>query len=181
MDTKNHEKVILNLTTGHFCFQDTRQSKDCVFRITCVGSLIKKLDFQKIFKKDISLISFQQLDLNRHDRWNVRFDSRTKKIVKQRRTLIEFAESLTWNDINSSQNSLKGWPLGGNTVDPKKENRQYPDQLGAKKESDDESTKFIRVMFSTWQWQRKNLLEYKPMNEPSDHIGGNVVQRQSMI
>ena len=36
--------------------------------MTCVGSLTKKLDFQKIFSKiNISLISFQQLDLNRYD------------------------------------------------------------------------------------------------------------------
>ena len=30
VDTKNHEKVILNPTTGHFYFQNTRQSKDCI-------------------------------------------------------------------------------------------------------------------------------------------------------
>jgi hypothetical protein len=84
-DTKNHEKSHFNLTTGHFCLQNTRQSKDCIFWMTCVGSLTKKLDFQKIFSKtDISLISFQRLDLNKHDRWNMSFDSRTRKIIKQK-------------------------------------------------------------------------------------------------
>jgi hypothetical protein len=33
-------------------------------------------------------------------------------------------------------------------VDPKKENKQYLDQLGAKKELDDESSESIKVMFS---------------------------------
>jgi hypothetical protein len=57
------KKVILILQWVNFCFQNTRQSKDCIFWMTCVGSLTKKLDFQKIFSKtDISLISFQQLD-----------------------------------------------------------------------------------------------------------------------
>ena len=48
----------------------------------------------------------------------------------------------------------------GNTMDPwkKKKNKQHSDQLGAKKELDDESLKFIKVMFSIWQWQRKTSL-----------------------
>ena len=123
-------KTILILQQVDFCFQNTRQSKDHIeWRV--LGLWPKKLEFQKYFSKtDISLISFQQLELNKNDIWIMRFDSSTRKIVKQRRTLIEFAESLTWNDINSSQNSLKGWPPGGNTVDPKKENMQYSNQLG---------------------------------------------------
>ena len=106
------EKTILILQGVNFCFQNTRQSKDHIeWRV--LGLWPKKLEFQKYFSKiDISLISFQQLDLNRHDLWSMRFDSRTRKIVKQRRTFIEFVESLTWNDINSSQNSLKCWPPG---------------------------------------------------------------------
>jgi hypothetical protein len=78
------EKAILILQRVNYCFQNTRQLKDCIFWMTCVGSLTKKLDFQKIFSKiNISLISFQQLDLNRYDIWNTRFDSKTKNIVKQ--------------------------------------------------------------------------------------------------
>ena len=78
------EKAILILQWVNFCFQNTRQSNDCIFLMTCVGSLTKKLDFQKIFFKIvISLISFQQLDLNRHDLWNMRFNSRRRNIVKQ--------------------------------------------------------------------------------------------------
>ena len=30
MDTKNHEKSHFKLTIGHFCFQNTRQSKDYI-------------------------------------------------------------------------------------------------------------------------------------------------------
>ena len=37
------------------------------------------------------------------------------------------------NDNNISRHSLKSWPLGGNTVDPEKKNKQYLDQLGAMK------------------------------------------------
>jgi hypothetical protein len=76
------------------------------------------------------------------------------------------------NDINISRHSLKSWPPGGNPVDPEKENKQYSDHLGAKKESNDESSESIKIMFSIWQWQRKKLLEYKQMNEHSDHCWG---------
>ena len=59
------KKVHLSLTTGQFCFQNTWQSKDCIFQITCVGYLIKKKTwFSKgLFKKRTSLISFQQTRL----------------------------------------------------------------------------------------------------------------------
>jgi hypothetical protein len=65
MDTKNHEKQKpLVLQRVNFCFQNTWQSKDCIFRITCVGSLIKKsLIFKRSFRKRTSLISFQQTRL----------------------------------------------------------------------------------------------------------------------
>jgi len=74
------KKTILVLQWVNFCFQNTWQSKDCIFRITCVGSLTEETWFSKT---DISLISFQQLDLNWHDLWNMRVDSTTRKIVKQ--------------------------------------------------------------------------------------------------
>jgi hypothetical protein len=62
--------------------------------MACIWSLTRKLDFQKIFSKtDISLILFQQLDLNRHNLLNMRFGSRTRKIVEQRRTSIESVKS----------------------------------------------------------------------------------------
>ena len=38
------------------------------------------------------------------------------------------------NDINTFWHSLKSWPPGGNTVDPEKENKRHPDQLGAIKD-----------------------------------------------
>jgi len=74
-----------------------------------------------------------------------------KKVRQTRRTLIEFA-ILDKDDIDTYCLCLKSWPPGGNTVDPEKENKQYLDQLGAKKESNDELAKSIKVMFSIWQW-----------------------------
>jgi hypothetical protein len=54
------EKAILILQRVNFCFQNTRQSKDCMYWMMCVESLTKKLDFQIIFSKsDIFLISFK--------------------------------------------------------------------------------------------------------------------------
>ena len=38
----------------------------------------KKLNFQFFLKTNISLISFQQLDLNGNDPWNLRVDFETK-------------------------------------------------------------------------------------------------------
>ena len=82
-DTKNHRKSRFNLTTGQFLFSKYKTVKGLHW-IACVGSLTKEAWFSKILSKiDISLISFQQLDLNRYDLWNIRVDSRTRKIVKQ--------------------------------------------------------------------------------------------------
>jgi hypothetical protein len=84
IDTKNYRKSNLILQRVNFCFQNARQLKDCIYWMACVGPLTKEAWISKIlFKIDISLISFQQLDLNRHDLWNVIFDSRAKKNVKQ--------------------------------------------------------------------------------------------------
>ena len=94
--------------------------------MTCVGSLTRKLDFQKIFSKtNISLILFQQLDFNRHDIWSIRFDSRTRKIVEQRRTLIESAKSSTEMTSTLLNTPWKVETPWGNIVDPEKENKQY--------------------------------------------------------
>jgi hypothetical protein len=55
-------------------------------------------------------------------------------------------------------------------VDLEKEKKQYSDQLGAKKESDDDSSKSIKVMHLTMT--KKKHLEYKQMNEHSNHCWG---------
>jgi len=152
----------------NFYFQNTRQWKDYLFWMTCVGSLIRKLDFQKIFSKtDNSLISFQRLDLNRHDLWNIRFDSRTRKIVEQRRTSVESAKSLTWNDINFSQHSFKIWDtLGQYNGTWKGKTISIQISWGAKK---DDSIKN--------QWTEDNMVQRKIINERahSDHTRGNIV------
>jgi hypothetical protein len=116
------KKVILVLWRVNFCFQNTWQSNDCIFWITCVGSWTKRLDFSKdLFKINISLISFQQLDLNRHNFWNARFDSRTRKIIEHRRTSIEYVKSLIEMTLTLLDTPWKVEQLGGNTVDPEKE------------------------------------------------------------
>jgi hypothetical protein len=67
------------------------------------------------------------------------------------KNISQICKILDKNDINISRHFLKSRPPGGNTMDPEKENKWYSDQLGAKKESDDESSKSIKVMFSIWQ------------------------------
>jgi len=106
-------KTILILQRLDFCFQNIKQLKDYIeWRV--LGLWPKSLIFKRSFPKiDIFLISFQQLDLNRHNLWSMRFDSRTRKIVEQWRTSIESAKYLTWNDINSSRHFLKSWDTLG--------------------------------------------------------------------
>jgi hypothetical protein len=58
----------------------------------------------------------------------------------------QICKILDKNDTNISRHSLKVDHLGGNTVDLEKENKQYSDQLGAKKESNDELAKSIKVI-----------------------------------
>ena len=61
---RTKKKAILVLQRVNFYFQNTWQSRNCVFWITCVGSLKKKNKKTKIliFKRT-SLISFQQTRL----------------------------------------------------------------------------------------------------------------------
>ena len=55
-----------------------------------LGLWPKKFEFQKkkFSKTDTLWFHFNNLDLNRHDRWSMRFDSRTIKIVKQEEHLL---------------------------------------------------------------------------------------------
>ena len=62
-------------------------------------------------------------------------------------------------------------------MDLKKENKQYPDQLGAKKESHDESSKAIKVIPGI---HKSHLVVNRKMSMLRS-TKGNVVQRQSMI
>jgi len=138
MDTKNHEKkkkkkkkkAILVLQRVNFYFQNTWQSKDCIYRITCVRSLIKKLDFQKVFsKKDISDFISTNYTLNRHDLRNMRVDSKTRKIIGHKRTSIESAKSLIEMTLKSSTllEKLSSW--GAIQWTRRRKNKQYLDQL----------------------------------------------------
>jgi hypothetical protein len=58
------------------------------------------------------------------------------------------------NDIYTSRHSLKRRPPRGNTMDPEKENKQYLDQLGARK--DDQMMN---------QWTEDNVVQRKIISE----------------
>jgi hypothetical protein len=75
----------------------------------------------------------------------MRVDSRTERL-SNKKNIDQVCKILDKNDINTSWHSLKSWPPGGNTVDPEKENKMYSDQLGAKKESNNELAKSIKVI-----------------------------------
>jgi len=78
------EKVILILQRVISVFKIQDNQKIALNSVCWIFDR-RSLNFKKYFQKPTSLISFQQLDLNRHDPWKMRFDSRT---------LIEFAKSL---------------------------------------------------------------------------------------
>jgi hypothetical protein len=122
MDTKNHEKSIFNLTMCQFLFSKYITVKGLyILKNVCWVFDQKAWFFKKIFFKQRHLwFHFNKLDLNRHDLWNVRVDSR-RKIVRQRRTSIESTKSLTEITSTLLNTPWKVEPLGGNTVDPEKE------------------------------------------------------------
>ena len=100
------------------------------------------------------------------------------------KNIDQICKILDKNDINISRHFLKSWPPGGNIVDLEKENKQYSDQLGAKKNqmmSRQSPSKSIKVMFSIWQWQRKGFLGINRWTSIQIIAGGNIVQRQSVI
>ena len=61
---------------------------------------------------------------------------------------------LNRNDINFSRHSLKNQPPGGNIVDPKKNNKQYLDQLGG-------NERWLKDELVSWeQWCSKKDLQW---------------------
>jgi len=54
--------------------------------------------------------------------------------LSNKKNINQIGKTRDRNDINISGHSLKSWPLGGNTVDPEKENKRHSDQLGAIKD-----------------------------------------------
>ena len=144
------KKTILVLQWVNFCFQNTWQSKDCIFRITCVGSLTEETWFSKT---DISLISFQQLDLNWHDLWNMRVDSITRKIVKQQEHRPNLQNP--WQEWHQHfLTLLEKLTTWGQYSGPWEGKQSVFRSAGDKEKSDDESSKSLKV-FSIWQWQKK--------------------------
>jgi hypothetical protein len=86
----------------------------------------------------------------------MRFDSRTRKIIEQRRTSIESAKSLTEITLTLLNTPWKVEPPGGNTVDSEKEKQAvFRSARGKERWSNNESV--------------------------NEHIQITIVQRQSMI
>ena len=73
-----------------------------------------------------------------------------KERLSNKNNINQVCKILDKNDIVTSWSSLKSWAFKDNTLDHRKEIKQYSDQMGAKKESNDELSKSIKVMFSFW-------------------------------
>jgi len=113
------KKVILILQRVNFSFQNTRQSKDYIFWMTCVGFFYQRsLIFKIFFKTDISLISFQQLDLIDmiFEIWD--FIPEQEGLSNKIKNIDRVCEIRDKNDINSSQHSLKSWDSHGQYSGP---------------------------------------------------------------
>jgi hypothetical protein len=118
------KKFILVLQRVNFCFQNTWQSKDYIFQITCVRYLIKKkkLDFQKVFSKKGHLwFHFNKLDFEQT--WSLKYESwfQNKGDYWTQKNIDWVCEILDRNDINAPRHSLKSWAAESNTMDPEKE------------------------------------------------------------
>jgi len=73
-----------------------------------------------------------------------------KERLSNKKSIDQVCKILDKNDTNTSWSSLKSWAFKGNTLYHGKEIKQYSYHLGAKKESNDELAKSIKVMFSIW-------------------------------
>ena len=152
IDTKNHRKNNFNLTTTQFFFSKYKTIKG-LHMLNCVCWVFdkKKLDFLKYFKKLTSL----WFHFNNYTWTNMIFEMCNLILEQERlsnnKNIDRVCKILDRNDINTSRHSLKSWPLGGYIMDPEKENKQYLDQLGEKKDLNNESMKSMNVMFSIWQ------------------------------
>jgi hypothetical protein len=102
--------LILQRVISVFKLQDSQKiTLNSVCWVFDQRNLISKNTF-----KNWHLFDFiSQLDLNRHDLWNIWFDL----ILEQRR--LSNKKNIDWickipdrNDINTSRHSLKSWPLG---------------------------------------------------------------------
>ena len=119
IDTKNHGKSLFNLLTGQFLLSKYKIIKGLhVLNDACWVFDQRSLNFKKKYWHLSDLISTIRL-WNRHDLGNMRVDSRTRKIVKQKEHRSSL-QNLDRSDINTSRHFLKSWTAGGNTMDPEK-------------------------------------------------------------
>jgi hypothetical protein len=134
MDTKNHEKKShFNLATGQFQFSKYKTIKGLyILNDVCWIFYQRSLIFKIFSKTDISLISFQQLDLIDmiFEIWD--FIPEQEGLSNKKKTLIEFAKSVTKMTSTLLNTPWKVETAMGNTVDPEKEKRAHSAQLGGK-------------------------------------------------
>jgi transposase len=127
------EKSHFNPSTGQFLFSKYKIIKGLhVLNDACWVFDQRSLNFKKKKYWHLSdLISTIRL-WNRHDLWNMRVDSRTRKIVKQKEHRSGL-QNLDRSDINTSRHFLKSWTAGAIQWTLKRKNKQYSDQLGGNK------------------------------------------------
>jgi hypothetical protein len=101
--------------------------------MTRVGSLTKEAWISK--KKDISLISFQQLDfeIDIFEIWDLIPE---QERLSNKKSTNQVCKILDRSDINTSRHFLKSRAVEGNTVDPEKKKQAVFRSAGDNKKND---------------------------------------------
>ena len=116
--------------------------------MTCVGSLTKEAWISKkyLYKTDISLIPFQQLDFGIDMIFEIWELIPEQERLSNKKSTDRVYKVLDKSDINTSWHFLKSWATEGNTVDLEKEKQAiFRSARGNKKWLNDESVK-LRTM-----------------------------------
>jgi hypothetical protein len=102
------EKAILILQWVNLCFQNRRQSNDCIYWMACVWSLTKEVWFSKYLKKHLHLFDFIST-IRLEKTWSLTCESwfQKKKDCQTRRTSIKFAKSWTKMTLSLLDHPLK--------------------------------------------------------------------------
>jgi hypothetical protein len=151
------EKSRFNLTSGQFMLSKYKTIKGLHW-IACVGFLTKEAWISKILLKNWHLSDFISTTRLWIDMIFEIWELIPEQDCQTGRTLTEFVKSLTKMTSTLLNTPWKVDHLGAIQWTLRRKTSSIQINRGAKKESDDESSKSIKVMFSIWQWQRKNFL-----------------------
>ena len=119
-----------------------------MYWMACVGSLTKEAWISKkyLYKTDISLIPFQQLDFGIDMIFEIWELIPEQERLSNKKSTDRVYKVLDKSDINTSWHFLKSWATEGNTVDLEKEKQAiFRSARGNKKWLNDESVK-LRTM-----------------------------------